>query len=38
MDVVDPTIQIGQAVAIEFDSISNRTLSVGLRFHFSQDE
>jgi opacity protein-like surface antigen len=38
MDVVDPTIQIGQAVAIEFDSISNRTLSVGLRLHFSPDE
>ncbi len=36
MNVVDPTFQFGQAATFEFDGIDNRTLSLGVRWQFSQ--
>jgi opacity protein-like surface antigen len=35
MEVVDPSFEFGQAATFDFDGISNRTLSVGLRWNFS---
>ncbi len=36
MAVFDPSFQFGRAATFDFDGINNRTLSVGVRWHFSQ--
>jgi OmpA-OmpF porin, OOP family len=37
MAVIDPSFQFGDAATLNFDSIDNRTLTIGLRWHLGGD-